>query len=161
MVLLVPPTPEPIFVHVVGAIQNPGLYHLLPGSHVQDAIEKAGGLSLDANGEALNLAALVTDGQQIVVPTKRVVQEGEPQITQTALPERAQVVRTGLININIASQAELESLPGIGPALAKKIIEYREVHGPFSSIEKIVDVPGIGPATFLKIETYITVENSS
>lgn len=162
VVLSAPPSPEPVMVHVVGAVVKPGVYQLPPGSHVQDAIAKAGGLGADADGETLNQAALVMDGQQILVPARRVEQTTEPQVVETGVPERAQVVQvaqSGLININTASQAELESLPAIGPALAKRIIAYREAHGPFPSIEKIVDVAGIGPATFKKIETLITVEN--
>lgn len=139
--LLPTPTPAPIKVYVSGAVMSPGVYALPPDSRVQDAIEAAGGLMTDAAPEQINLAAPLSDGAQINVP-------------HTATSGRT---TGGRININTATAAELETLPGIGPTTAQKIVEYRLQYGPFRTIQDIQNVPGIGPATFAKIQDYITV----
>lgn len=151
-----PPTAKPIVVHVAGAVAQPGVYSLAPGSRVEDAIQAAGGLLPEANGAALNLAAFVQDGERVVAPTlPPAITPGAPAVrsgTAEPLPEAGQ-----LININTASKAELESLPGIGPVTAQQIIAYREANGPFAQIEDIMDVPGIGEKTFEQIKDLITV----
>lgn len=164
--LLPPPTPEPILVHVIGAVVQPGLYSLTPGSRVQNAIEAAGGCASNADPQSLNLAALLEDGQQLLVPWLLATPApGEPvsQATEPVslnLPQRTvptSVLTTGLININTASQEELETLPGIGPVTAQKIIIYRETYGPFTTIESIQEVNGIGPVKFAGIKELIIV----
>ncbi|RPI33564.1 MAG: ComEA family DNA-binding protein [Chloroflexota bacterium] len=153
-----PPTSAPLVVHVAGAVHNPGLCSLPRGSRVADAIEAAGGLLPDADSRSINLAAVVSDGQRIAVPfvsqatplTESIAPAGEPSPTQA--PDWP-------ININTATQAQLESLPAIGPSTALKIIAYREQNGPFQSIDGILDVPDIGPATFEKIRDLITIED--
>ncbi|MBN2547742.1 MAG: ComEA family DNA-binding protein [Anaerolineales bacterium] len=156
IVLQPPPTPEPMIVHVAGAVAQPGVYSLAPGSRVEDAIRAAGGFSADANSSALNLAALVQDGERVMAPTlPPAITAGAPAVrsgTAEPLLEAGQ-----LININTASQTELESLPGIGPVTAQQIIAYREANGPFAQIEDLMDVPGIGEKTFEKIRDLITV----
>ena len=151
------PTPAPIIVHVTGAVINPGVYSLPSGSRVKDAIEKSGGLLSDANTTLINLAMLVEDGEQVWVPyqlddvmdfDKPAVLEGEP----------AQGQPTRKININTASQIELESLSGIGPVIAKAVIQYRLENGPFKDIEEIQEVSGIGPVTFENIKPIIIVK---
>ncbi len=141
--LQAPPTPSPIVVYVGGAVRHPGLYTLPPGSRVYDAITAAGGLTGDANPDAINPAARLSDGQRVWIPG---TDENVPMASHGAQ-----------VNINQASQAELERLPGIGPATAQKIITYREAHGGFQTIEEIMEVPGIGPATFEQIRDLITV----
>ncbi len=137
-----PPTEEPLYVYVTGAVPRPGVYALPRGSRVKDAIEAAGGFLAEADREQLNLAAPLADGEWIEVLTS----------------EEAQSLGSLLVNINEATAAELEELPGIGPTLAQKIVDYREEHGDFARVEEIMDVPGIGQATFERIRDLITVE---
>jgi competence protein ComEA len=156
--LLPPPTSAPIIVHIVGAVLEPGVYSLPIKSRQQDAIEAAGGFLSDANPQALNLAAPLQDGDRIVVPTI-------PSDTQTPAtsPSKSTIVElpssNTLININTASQTDLENLPGIGPVKAQTIIAYRESNGFFGLIEDIQNVPGIGPKTFENLKSLITVED--
>ncbi len=154
--LLPPPTPLPMLVHVSGAVAAPGVYSLPPGSRVQDAVAAAGGLLADANDGLLNLAALLVDGQKVVVPTRAAAAtpgggQGE------APPDHRSGGVDLLVNINTASQAELETLPGIGPSLAQAVIAYREANGLFTSLEGIQAVVGIGPVTFEEIKDLITL----
>jgi competence protein ComEA len=167
--LLPPPTPASLVIHLVGAVVHPDVYTLPPGSHIQDAIQAGGGLLPDADPQAVNLAAPVEDGAQIVIPFRSTqAVENATSVNNAAAIESTVVTATPRfsqrapgastqININTASQAELESLPGIGPVLAKRIIEYRQVHGPFAEIQDIERVSGIGPATYQKIKELITV----
>lgn len=161
--LSAPPTPAPILVYVSGGVIRPGLYALPVNSRVQDAIEAAGGLLPQANGASLNLAAPMQDGDQLtiatLVPTSPpVFQVGEGGVRFQVLPTATLAdVQGGKININTASLEELDTLPGIGPATAQKIIDYRQANGPFETIEAIVDVSGIGPSTLARIESLITV----
>ena len=154
------PTQAPIAVHVVGAVPRPGLYEFPEGARVQDAIDSAGGLLADADENSLNLAALLEDGQQLDIPYKA---GSDPSNDEESLDlpdtgdDDSQTSGEDLININTASTEELDSLPGIGPTTAQKIIDYREENGPFSSIEDIMNVSGIGPATFEDIMDLITV----
>jgi len=152
--LLPPPTPAPIAVHVTGAVLQPDVYSLPAGSRVSDAIEAAGGLSEDANPDILNLATILEDGQRIFVPT--VPPDPPPTQPRGALPTPPD--SNQLISINTGTQLELETLPGIGPVTAQKIIAYRETNGLFDAIEEIQDVPGIGPKTFESIKDLITVD---
>ncbi len=174
-ITLVPPPPTataaPLRVHVTGAVKSPGVFELPQNSIVQDAINAAGGLTESATVEYLNLAEILTDGQQIFVaevitaappPTdSRSPTADTPSSTPTRQPvanSPPQAASAGPININTASQAELETLPRIGPAIAGRIIEYRSAHGPFARIEDIKNVKGIGDATFDAIKDYITVK---
>jgi competence protein ComEA len=152
-----PPTPAPFIVHVTGAVINPGVYPLPSGSRVKDAIEKSGGLQSDADTTLINLAMLVEDGMQIWVPYKLedVMEIDNPTVVE-AEPTAGQP--GSKININTASQIELESLSGIGPVIAKAVIQYRLENGPFREIEEIQEVSGIGPVTFEKIKSFITVK---
>lgn len=146
------PTERPVIVYITGAVPRPGVYALPQGARVQDAISAAGGFLAEAEKSQINLARLLEDGEKLdiayiegaspVIPTP-----GEEIIAST----------TELIDINTASQAELESLPGIGPTTARKIIEYRETNGPFINAEDIINVSGIGPGTYERIKDLITV----
>ena len=147
------PTDAPIVVHVTGAVPRPGVYALPQGARVQDAISAAGGFLADAEKSGINLARVVEDGELLDVPYV----EGASLVILTPGIEVVGSSGTELININTASQFELESLPGIGPTTAEKIIAYREANGPFRRIEDIVDVSGIGSGTFERIKDLITV----
>lgn len=145
--LLPPPTPAPLVIHVAGAVNNPGVYSLPIGSRVQEAVKAAGGFSNNANLQAINLAAALEDGMQIFVP----------DLKSDNLTENSPSMLQPLININTATLEELESLPQIGPKMATRIIQYRQEHGPFQTIENIQEVDGIGSGIFEGIKDLITV----
>jgi competence protein ComEA len=154
--LLPPPTPPPLVVEVAGAVVSPGVFNFPSGSRVQDAIRAAGGLRSDADDRSINLAAFVNDGERLYIPSKTL----EATLSELSMPLRnadASLI-TVLININTASQIDLEQLPYIGPALAREIIAYREANGPFREIADIQKVSGIGPTIFEKIKDLIAVE---
>lgn len=163
----VAPTPEPttgpLRVYVSGAVLNPAVYTLPPGSIIDDAVRAAGGFAADADPVAVNLAQALVDGMQIYIPTLAEAVEAPPVISApqpTAAPganRMGGITIGGLININLATQADLEMLPGIGPTTAEKIIAHREANGPFATIEAIMDVPGIGEGKFDAIKELITV----
>jgi len=148
-----PPTQAPIMVYVSGSVNQTGLYTLPPGSRVNDAIQAAGGFTVDADRNALNLAELLEDGKQIYVP----------DLLPT--PASGSVTRSGnsvinQVDINTATLEQLDTLPEIGPKTAQNIIDYRITNGPFTRIEDILDVPGIGQVTFEKIKDLITAGTS-
>lgn len=157
--LLPAPTKVPVAVHVIGAVPRPGLYEFAEGARVQDAIDAAGGLLASANVDAVNLAALLMDGEQLNIPYKDGVAPTEPPaaLELPGSPTETTSENTDLININTASLEELDSLPGIGPTTAQRIIDYRTENGPFTTIDQIMDVSGIGPATYDEIKNLITV----
>ena len=145
------PTPRPLRVYVSGAVHHPDVYTLPPDSIVKDAMLAAGGPAGDADLDRINLAASVADGQQIYVP-----RQGEGDLPLQPLSgQRSSDFR---VNINTADAAALETLPGIGPALAQRILDYRQAHGPFLRVEDIMEVSGIGKATFEKLSDQITTE---
>ena len=152
------PTPEPLRVHVAGAVVRPGVYDLPDNSRVMDAIEAAGGFVAEADKNALNLAARLEDGERLDVPY---VAGYVPDTTQgfTVISEGTPSPLAGadLVNINTASVEELDKLPGIGQTTAQRIIAYRTDNGPFVSIEDILNVSGIGTVTFNEIKDLITV----
>ncbi|MDE0547008.1 ComEA family DNA-binding protein [Microbacterium sp. C7(2022)] len=128
--------PAELYVHVAGAVRAPGLYVLAAGARVVDAVAAAGGFADDADRSAVNLARVVTDGEQLYVPTP-----GE-QIATPAEPAGAP--GDGRVNLNTADVAALDTLPRIGPAIAQRIIDWRDEHGTFTSVEDLLAVPGIG-----------------
>lgn len=141
------PTPVPILVDVAGMVHEPGVYDFVLGDRVIDAIERAGGARKGADLSALNLAAPLADGTQILVPERGASASGAASGTTAG----------GLININSADATELEELSGIGEVLAAAIVSYREEHGPFASVEDLMDVSGIGPATLEEIRDHVSV----
>jgi competence protein ComEA len=153
------PTDAPIAIHVIGAVPRPGLYEFPKGARVQNAIDAAGGLLVGANTDVLNLAALLEDGQQLDIPFAAGVQEAPLaiELPSSVTPTAVANPNIDLININTATLEEFDSLPGIGPTTAKKIVDYRDANGPFAAIEDIMNVSGIGPATFEDIKGLITV----
>jgi len=148
------PTAKPIVVHITGAVPRPGVYALPEGARVQDIISAAGGFLAEADKENINLARILEDGEMLDIPYA----EGFSPVIPTPIQD---IILPGsdsdLININTASSFELESLPGIGPTTAGKIITYRDENGPFVSIEDIINVSGIGPGTYERIKDLITV----
>ncbi|MFO7664968.1 MAG: helix-hairpin-helix domain-containing protein [Chloroflexota bacterium] len=156
------PTDTPVRVYVSGAVLDPAVYTLMPGSIIDDAVRAAGGFAPGADRIAVNLAQGVVDGMQIYVP---VLGEADPPpvinaptVTVPDIDRLGGITVQGLININTASQRDLELLPGIGPAMAERIIAHREANGPFATVEAIMDVSGIGDAKFEAIRDLITVE---
>jgi len=131
----------PLLVHVLGAVARPGLVELDAGARVVDAVAAAGGLTLEADSAGVNLARPVVDGEQLVVP---VVGAAPPPDVSGG----AAAAADGLVHLNTADVAELDTLPRIGPALAQRIIDWREANGPFTSTEQLLDVAGIGDAVF-------------
>lgn len=147
------PTLPPIQVHVVGAVENPGVYQLPREAIVEHAIQAAGGASDEAALSLLNLAQPLTDGVQVHVPDQL-------RLTQAAEEGTIEQVGSGpgdLLNLNDATEPELERLPGIGPSLAQAIVKYRLQHGSFESVEELMDVPGIGPAKLEGIRDLVQV----
>lgn len=169
---------ETIVVHVSGAVNIEGIVELEAGSRIANAIEKAGGIKENADMTNINLAYLLEDGMKIHIPTKEeteanknnentltesyvtssssgVSSKEDTNSTQSSSKSTASSVK---VNINTASQEELDTLPGIGPSIALKIIDYREQNGKFNSIEEIKEVSGIGDAKYEKIKDSITIK---
>jgi competence protein ComEA len=144
-------TSSTVVVAVVGLVARPGLVTLPAGARVADAVEAAGGLLPEADLASVNLAALVADGQQIAVG---VPGAAGPQVSAGDVSRGA---GDGPVDINVASAAVLDGLPGIGPVLAQRIVDHRERSGPFRSVEQLADVPGIGPAILAGLADAVTV----
>jgi competence protein ComEA len=130
-----------LVVHVVGAVRRPGLYRVPHGSRIADALRRAGGATPRADVSLVNLAAQVSDGTQIVVPKREVLEA--PGSGGTGTPEAG---AGGPVHLNSATLEDLDALPGVGPVTAQKILDYREQHGAFSSVDDLDAIPGIGPA---------------
>lgn len=146
---------QQVTVDIAGAVWRPGVYTFKAGARVKDVVDKASPLS-NANLELLNLASTLRDGQKIVVPTKPTEVATGRDLEKTASEASLPAV-SKRINLNTASKAELETLPGIGPVRAQAIIGYRTQHGGFKNIEEIKNVEGIGEITFKKVEDMVTV----
>ncbi len=143
-------TSSTVVVSVVGLVAEPGLVTLRSGSRIADAIEAAGGFLAEADPASVNLAAVVADGQQVAV--------GVPAAAGAATPGAARDAGGGgTVNLNTADVAALDGLPGIGPVLAQRIVDHREQHGPFRSVEDLQDVAGIGPAILGQLADAVTV----
>lgn len=162
-----------LVVQIAGAVQRPGVYRVPPGTRAQELIQLAGGPSAQANLDEVNLAKLLADGEKVTVPVKPTpAAEPEPAPEtpaaspasepvkptspkpQPAAPEPSTVL---VVNLNIASQADLERVPGIGPVLARRILAYRQRYGAFRAVPELMLIPGIGPNTFEQIKPYVTV----
>ncbi|WP_371164385.1 ComEA family DNA-binding protein [Buchananella felis] len=164
---------EVLAVHVAGAVASPGVYSLPVGARVVDAIAAAGGALPEADPNAVNLARFLRDGERVVVPRpgESVVEPAGPGDADSGTgpgPGAAGGASAGgasaggvggaLVNINAASAAQLEELPGIGPSLAGRIVTHREKNGPFQSVQGLLDVPGIGPAKFEALREFVSVD---
>jgi competence protein ComEA len=145
------PSPAGLIVDVSGWVLHPGVYEFTAGQRVIDAVRRAGGARRGADLAAINLAAPLVDGSQIVVPRAggRPGPGGSGGVTGPG--------GAALININSASQQQLEALSGVGPVLAAAIVAYRTQHGPFHSVDDLLDVSGIGPATLQALRPQVTV----
>jgi competence protein ComEA len=132
-------TSRDVVVHVAGAIERPGVYRLPAGARVADAVRRAGGLARGAAEDAINLAARLSDGQQVVVP-------GGPGAAVAAAAD-------GPISLGTATADQLDEIDGIGPVTAEKIVEFRDEHGGLSSVDQLDEISGIGPATMESLRT--------
>jgi competence protein ComEA len=143
-----------VVVHVVGAVRHAGVYKLRLGQRVQDAISRAGGATARADTQAINLAAKVADGQQVVVPRRgaRAAAAGA-----AVAPGAASTAPAAPVNLNSATAEQLDTLDGVGPATAQKILEYRTQHGGFSSVDDLDQIAGIGPKKLAALKPQVTV----
>jgi competence protein ComEA len=135
---------EDVVIDVAGEVRNPGVYRMPTGSRVNDALVRAGGATGGANLEAINLAARLGDGQQVVVPGKATAAASTGSADPAAAGEAA---AAGPISLGSATVADLDTIEGIGPVTAQKIIEFRDQHGGVSSVDQLSQISGIGPAT--------------
>ncbi len=140
-------SPAALYVHVSGAVREPGLYVLPRGARLVDAVAAAGGFGGDAARDAVNLARPVADGEQVVVP----------RIGEQPAPATPGSAPGGKLDLNTADQAALEELPGIGPALAQRITGWREQNGRFTSVDDLLAVPGIGEKMLASLRDLVTV----
>ena len=149
---------ETIVVHVSGAVNKEGIVELEEDSRIADAIEKAGGLKEDANMNEVNLAYKLEDGMKIYIPSNKDQEIQERSNIGSGIESNTTNKKANSkININTATQEELDSLPGIGPSTALKIINYRKEHGKFSKVEELKNVSGIGDSKFAQLKDLITV----
>ncbi len=162
-----PPAVTKMSIHVVGEVKLPGLYEFEPSDRVSDALSKAGGATTNADLESINLAAKLEDGSQLRVPKKGRPTEiaslysgAESARTYTDAPktkasEKSGDPTPGSISLNSASASELDRLPGVGPSTAKKIMDYRQSHGGFTSIDELLAVKGIGPKKLADMRKFL------
>jgi competence protein ComEA len=136
------PSARDVYVDVAGAVRRPGLYRLRDGSRVADALARAGGVTPKAALELVNRAALVADGEQIVVPRRG----GAVAASGAGGAGALGGAPSGPVHLNSATLEQLDALSGVGPVTAQKIVDYREQHGGFRSVDELDAVPGIGPA---------------
>ncbi len=136
-----------IFVHVAGSVKHPGIYQLESGSRVYEAVLAAGGLGVKANQMSINLARVLTDGEQLLVASKSQTQNQEFNIPS----------QPSLISINQASASQLEDLPGVGPALAGRMVDWRTANGGFKSKEDLLNVSGIGDKLYAGVKDLVTL----
>lgn len=155
-----------VLVHVAGSVREPGVYRLPAGARAIDAVNAAGGPTDDAAVDAVNLAAPVVDGSRLYIPSRAEVAEHGPAGFQQAAgfqQENAGAAPPGgdaavrPVDINRAGPSELERLPGIGPVLAQRIVDYRQRHGPFRTVDDLLAVSGIGPKVLERLRPYVVV----
>jgi competence protein ComEA len=150
-----------VFVHVVGAVHHPGLYELAAGSRIADAVAAAGGLVAGGAQEGVNLASVAKDGEQIAVPTHEELKRSGARGGGGAVSAAAGAqsgANAAPVNINTADAAALDTLPGVGPSTAAKIVADREANGPFATPDDLGRVPGIGPKKLEQLKPAICVE---
>lgn len=154
---------EKIVVHIAGEVNNPGIVEVNLGSRIADVVEEAGGFTQEANWDKVNLAYIVEDGQKITIPNQEEVgndwyisKESGNNILEETKSESGE--KMDMVNINEATQTQLEELPGIGPSTALKIVEHRKENGNFKTVEEIKNVSGIGEAKYEKIKDSICVK---
>ena len=156
---------ERLLVHVAGAVRRPGVYELPGGARIRDAVTEAGGGRAGADLDALNLAAKVTDGQQVLV-ARRIAARSQPTAAAAATPGVTAQAAAGTgapgpaagatVNVNQADAVQLEVLDGVGPAIALKIVDWRMQNGPFKTVDDLALVPGIGPKKLEAMRAQVT-----
>ena len=144
-----------IAVHVVGAVQQPGVYHLAAGSRGDDAVRLAGGATAQADLKQVNLAAVLVDGQQLLIP--RIGERIPNNSVPNTVPNAPRNGMPTLIDINQATVADLDRLPGVGPSTAQAIVDHRTRNGPFASVDDLLAVRGIGPAKLAELRALVRV----
>lgn len=149
--------PTTVFVHVTGCVKNPGLYELAEGARVKEAIDAAGGFGDTAATDSINLARVLTDGEQIVVADKAVQTNAQPSGDAATSASSTSSAAPGKISINTATKEELMELDGVGEVTAEKIIAYREENGGFQKIEDLMNVSGIGEKRFDAVKDSIVL----
>ena len=154
---------EKIIVHVTGAVKTPGIVKLTEGSRIEDAINKAGGLTEDADITRVNLAYILDDGTKIKIPSSFDIENTQDEVLsnesgEKIIEENEKITQRSFLNINKATEQDLQQLPGIGQSLASKIISYRNENGKFSTVEDIKNVNGIGDSKYEDIRDYICVK---
>jgi competence protein ComEA len=146
-----------LVVHVVGEVRRPGLYRLRDGARIADAVHRAGGALRDADLAAVNLAAPLVDGVQVVVPARIEASGSSPSLGAGPGSAGGVVGATGpLVSLSSATIEDLDQLPGVGPITAQKIVDYRTEHGPFASVDDLDAVPGIGPTRIEQLRELVT-----
>ena len=145
-----------ILVHIGGSVANPGVYELPEGSRVNDAVTAAGGFTEDAQGDSVNLARTLADGEQVLIPSMADVQEAAQQAPSGSSSSTPQAA-SGKVNINTATAEALDALPGIGASTAEKIVADREANGPFKTTDDLKRVTGIGDKKYAQLADLITV----
>jgi competence protein ComEA len=150
-----------VTVHVAGAVQRPGVYRLGPGARVDDAVRRAGGPRRRADLDAVNLAAKLEDGRQVIVPARAGMAAAAPADASAGPPAAVGLAGATApqttINLNTATLEQLDTLDGVGPGIAQRILDYREQHGGFSRVEEIGEVPGIGAKRLATLTPLVTV----
>ncbi|MEO6156845.1 MAG: helix-hairpin-helix domain-containing protein [Ilumatobacteraceae bacterium] len=141
-----------VVVHVAGAVQRPAVYRLPGGSRVVDAVNAAGGMGSNANGDGINLAGVLRDGERVYVP-----RIGEEAVIEQPEPSGAAAATPAPVDVNTATAEQLDALPGVGPSTAAAIIAQRQRSGPFQSVDELAKVRGIGPAKLEAIRGLVTV----
>jgi competence protein ComEA len=146
-----------IFIQVAGAVRRPGVYQVPADSRAFQAVLQAGGFAEDADQQAVPLASRLSDGCRLYVPRQGETLSGPVLSGAPAAGGSGSTVSSGPVSINSAGVEELDSLPGIGPALAQRIVSYRDTQGPFTSIDQLADVPGIGPSKLEQLRPLVTL----
>jgi len=157
-------TPAPVRVYLTGCVQQPGVYELPAHSIVDDFVTAAGGPTADADLNHINLAREPQHEEQVAIPclptpTTPITATGVVTETAPAAVDPVATCQPGQVNVNTANGVQLESLPGIGPSLAQRIIEHMALNGPFQTVEDLEDVPGIGPAALEKLRPHVCVRD--
>lgn len=151
-----------IFVHITGRVKKPGVYKMKPGQRIKDVVELAGGVQPDADLDQINLAEKVSDSEKIIVPRKGAMTPVTMSPSGAVIrpspsnaPSQSGAKVPAVVNVNRASAEELEQLPGVGPVLAERIIEYRRQNGRFNSVDELLEVSGIGPKKLESMRPYV------
>jgi len=157
-------TPSPVVVYIAGEVRKPGIYALPDGSRLIDAIRAAGGFKDSADPSVLELAKIIKDGDNFNVPLaeKDLTTSDFPDlvISEDGLANVSDPINssTDVLDLNLATKAELETLPGIGPTLAQRILDYRDEYGDFYAVKELAEVPGISEALMNELQAYLTVQ---